>query len=130
MPAVDCVQRIISMLPDIRKANFISYSVFPSIQKRLDKTTMLSEKQNISQLLVHDTSGRRIITIDRSGLPLLNAMLEDAVAAEEQAIGFVSKVETMDGLVMHVPMMDLRVSVSGSNQNEVATVLNVGAGIR
>jgi hypothetical protein len=118
------------MLPDIRKANFISYSVFPSIQKRLDKTTMLSEKQNISQLLVHDTSGRRIITIDRSGLPLLNAMLEDAVAAEEQAIGFVSKVETMDGLVMHVPMMDLRVSVSGSNQNEVATVLNVGAGIR
>ena len=123
MPALDCVQRVIGMLPDIQVVNFLKYHVRPNLEQRLSGHPAKTALQRIGQLQLHDASGRKLSEVRRGDVTAVRELVRETLDGSNAALGIVSKVRTVNGLTMHIPMMDLRIEVSEANQAEVVEIL-------
>lgn len=123
MSAVECVKRIVSLLPDVTVINLLKYEVKSNLRQRLVLRDPSNVFDRVEELQVHDGSGRRLLQIDRSNLRNIDRLIEETIHSPGIALGIASKVCVSGHDDMHIPMMDLRIGISDANQAEVAQIL-------
>lgn len=123
MPADLCVRAIVSAIDAIARVEFLSYSVFPSLEARLRRTPPAAAARQ--EALVHDRSGWRLFEQTRADLDVHRLEALVAALGPDVALGMTSRVALADGTLRHLLMMDFRCDVGPHAQDAVVDALRV-----